>query len=495
MRPPGGSSLLGEGLRLGRSRVVDTGQILPANQPSSFHSSARSTLRQALNKPAAPRNNIFQQLRNAVTSFLNAAPTTAVRQAATPLSRSFVQPVAPLHTSSQVSLRYSAVRTGGYGRFSSHQVGLGTARNFSSGAGRRALDNVVQNAPMWLRAAADEAGDMKGTGKSGNRRRRTLISIVKEEERRAAGLPPKQMEKYFAPAVVEESKEEMEVVEITTLTVPLEPSFTLGSGATTSAIHSVLLPSPSSLVALHSVYSIHSLRLYNLESKLRSAGLWDQADFVEWDFEAEGGKSMRMGWKKRKNRDGQYVGLSKADVERKLGMWEGEERWFNLTTEQPAPSTSQSSLRSVFEEPLEASSCWVGCESSNPSRSSSELDFSGTDSTIDLLAFDGYASITQEEHDLTSSTFRFPEPDLSFSSPELTPTQHSTPLLLPEHESELDSLEFSSDSDGLMSRLTSGVQTPRSEWMEGQESYQRGLREFLLNLDRLDGDRAGGWNE
>ncbi|BGP22634.1 hypothetical protein Rt10032_c08g3502 [Rhodotorula toruloides] len=174
----------------------------------------------------------------------------------------------------------------------STRTGLGTARQFSTG-GFGVWDNVVQNVPLALRAAADQWGERIDARK---------WKRVKRDIRRAArgekgiGWAPggfdarmekrAEFERYFGAREEEEEEEGKPV----TLILAIDPDFDL-SLAPPSSSHEERLLSHSLLDSLESIshaYTTHSHRLRTVINRLAAAGLLDsqtaaQGSLGVWD--------------------------------------------------------------------------------------------------------------------------------------------------------------------------------------------------------------------
>ncbi|KIK54494.1 hypothetical protein GYMLUDRAFT_48643 [Collybiopsis luxurians FD-317 M1] len=161
------------------------------------------------------------------------------------------------------------------------QVGLGTARNFSSG--RSVFQNFVENVPITGRALYEADWDvrmqserdamkksLKGkSSKAGPKemlRAKNVISSISVPDTTPESAP--EMDHYFAapsnPSVT------------TTLYIPLAPTPTHRVPLPPDiSEHSSLLPLPS-LASIHNSHEVHSLRVSALFSRLDAANVWER---------------------------------------------------------------------------------------------------------------------------------------------------------------------------------------------------------------------------
>ncbi|BGO89404.1 hypothetical protein NBRC10512_006320 [Rhodotorula toruloides] len=168
---------------------------------------------------------------------------------------------------------------------SSTRMGLGTARQFSTG-GFGVWDNVVLNVPLALRAAADRVDE----GIDGRKWKRVKREIRRETRgqkgvgREPAGFDARrekreEFERYFGvqeEQVAEEREKEEKPV---TLILALDPDFDLPlplSSSSSPEIERLLSPSLlDSLASLSHAYSTHTHRLRTIVNRLNAAGLLD----------------------------------------------------------------------------------------------------------------------------------------------------------------------------------------------------------------------------
>ena len=166
---------------------------------------------------------------------------------------------------------YRLPKAPGFTPRSVSQVGLGTARSFHSS--RPLFQNLVENAPISLRAFTEADWELETNGKQ-------PVKVVKKKEtskvKKTKELA-KPIEKKVQP--VSETQVEFDhyfatptVESVTNLLVPLAP---------TPSSRQPLPPTPSpSLIPLsilldvHASHELHSLRVSSLFSRLDAAGVW-----------------------------------------------------------------------------------------------------------------------------------------------------------------------------------------------------------------------------
>ncbi|GAA5910955.1 uncharacterized protein JCM6883_000656 [Sporobolomyces salmoneus] len=182
------------------------------------------------------------------------------------------------------------------------QLGLGAARKFSS-SGYAVFENVVHNAPLALRALADQ-------GKDGldERKWRMIRKEIRKQERthvkgKGAMIDSRRIkeeiknefEQYFwAPhsAQIVEEEEEEEPLSLVLVLDPEMPFTSTSSSSTLPFDPTYRLLPTSVLTTLESIsqsYTSHSHHLRSLINRLLAAGLLDDPDFFsKEDKEGEG---------------------------------------------------------------------------------------------------------------------------------------------------------------------------------------------------------------
>ena len=163
------------------------------------------------------------------------------------------------------------------------QVGLGTARNFSSG--RPIFQNLVENVPVAGRAFYEADWEIK------MRKEREMMKRPKNRQGKKSGseemLKPRvrnilleketaakqrtyesELEQYFATPVTPDVT--------TCLLIPLAPTPTTRAPLPPfTSDHPSLLPLPA-LASLHASHSTHALRVSSLFSRLDAANVWER---------------------------------------------------------------------------------------------------------------------------------------------------------------------------------------------------------------------------
>ncbi|KAK9894551.1 hypothetical protein P389DRAFT_97975 [Cystobasidium minutum MCA 4210] len=253
--------------------------------------------------------------------------------------------------------------TGGFGNLrpnalprSTNQMGLGSARNFSSS--RTVFENVVQNAPLGLRILGDKDHlDMRSFRRE---MRRAYLKKRKQEAAMGKGKgkalfcendfigarqAPAGIEDYF-PIDQEAFAATQPSVQ---LVLPLDPVsdeakfMSLNEDAEESRFFSAMLM--SDLRLLHDMYGRHHARLRNLIAKLESAGCFDPDEATGWVsvktmLDEENGRLVVTFYGHR---------WTMADVRQVLGHYETRATWFELidVKTQLSHSGSEDDLRSL----------------------------------------------------------------------------------------------------------------------------------------------------
>ncbi|KAF9505809.1 hypothetical protein BS47DRAFT_1270317, partial [Hydnum rufescens UP504] len=142
------------------------------------------------------------------------------------------------------------------------QVGLGTARNFSSG--RPVFQNLVQNVPVAGRALFEVDFDVKT--KKDNLKRRNLAKKTKASQARRKDmlmLISRTPTSGFFPASFPESLSPPMEPFITTLSIPLSPMVTRAPLGASPELSTRAL-----IFSVHNSYSDHSIRVASLFRRL-----------------------------------------------------------------------------------------------------------------------------------------------------------------------------------------------------------------------------------
>ncbi len=161
------------------------------------------------------------------------------------------------------------------------QVGLGTARNFSSG--RILFQNVVQNVPVAGRAFCEIDWDLHLQ----QEREKMKKTIVRDNNKKAKKIALKEKENMMKSSVRQEKTVESADIEqyfvapvtkavTTALLIPLAPTPTSRMPLPADTLpHESLLPLPA-LASMHNAHELHALRVSALFSRLDAANVWDR---------------------------------------------------------------------------------------------------------------------------------------------------------------------------------------------------------------------------
>ncbi|KAG6868213.1 hypothetical protein C0993_006076 [Termitomyces sp. T159_Od127] len=197
------------------------------------------------------------------------------------------------------------------------QVGLGTARNFSST--RPIFQNLVENVPIAGRTIYNADLDVKlrkeketmrkcskvSSKKQGSKeklRPRDRAFSVEENQSTKDETPEVELDQYFAAAAVPDVT--------TCLLIPLAPTPT--ARVPLQADPGSLLPLPA-LVSISNNYEIHSLRVSSLFSRLDAANVWTRG--VKCSAFSHGGGTEGICTMLKV----EFVGWTKAEVRSVLG--------------------------------------------------------------------------------------------------------------------------------------------------------------------------------
>ncbi|KAG7444541.1 uncharacterized protein BT62DRAFT_934183 [Guyanagaster necrorhizus] len=162
------------------------------------------------------------------------------------------------------------------------QVGLGTARNFSSG--RVLFENFAQNVPVTGRAFCEVDWEIKM-----RREKEAMKKTIKHDKKKAGGkLSLKAKENKFVlpstPALEPTVEAEIEHYfpappsngVTTSLLIPLAPTPTERTPLPPdTSPHQSLLPLPK-LSSIHTSHELHSLRVSSLFARLDVANVWER---------------------------------------------------------------------------------------------------------------------------------------------------------------------------------------------------------------------------
>ena len=260
--------------------------------PRSIHTPSASALRFSSlphathHAPTSLTQRLFSQTKTAVGRYF-ALLTAPARVGATTTPASFHNiahltrsNALPIHQTFSVQARQAVGRPFGAYHLpkppslaprSVSQVGLGTARNFHSS--RPLFQNLVENAPISLRAFTEADWELETKGKQ--------PAKMKKRKENPEGKKTKQMAKPVEMKAQPVSETRIEFnhyfaappAEITTnLLVPLAP--TPSSRQPLPSIPSPSLIPISILLDVHASHELHSLRVSSLFSRLDAAKVW-----------------------------------------------------------------------------------------------------------------------------------------------------------------------------------------------------------------------------
>ncbi|KAK0203156.1 hypothetical protein DFS33DRAFT_1374984 [Desarmillaria ectypa] len=199
------------------------------------------------------------------------------------------------------------------------QVGLGTARNFSSG--RVLFDNFTQNVPVTGRAFCEVDWEIKM-----RREREAMKKSIKYDKKKARGklsLKAKENKIVLPPTPASEPTVDADIEHYfsappsngvtTSLLIPLAPTPTERTPLPPdTSPHQSLLPLPK-LASIHTSHELHSLRVSTLFARLDAANVWERG-------------VQRSGYATRADAIGvctilrvEFVGWTKAEVRSIIG--------------------------------------------------------------------------------------------------------------------------------------------------------------------------------
>lgn len=360
---------------------------------------------------------------------------------------------------------------------STSQLGLGSARNFSSSQG--AFANILANVPLGLRALGNEGIDERKWKKVKRSIRSEMKKAAKKEEWsiNTRGLLSKQQEfgMYFGTNKVQQERVESSSAESVVLVISVEPTLPpLASSSQFDPYSSDyrLLPH-STLYQIQAHYRIHAQRIHQLHESLLKAGVFDDsATQVEavgfWDELA--GKEVRQvhvtfgpNWSVR-------------DVRLAVGEWregsecEGEEKWFWIRDLQ------------VEKEEMEQAELY-SLEDATPYEDDSidsELVHNQVSTTFILPALDHSSSYSTPTISPIPSEATF---SLYSHSPPMSPTQASDDETTSAwQEWDLNSSVFSLESINDSQEESVDAANIWSSSDDGR-SYEAGIRDFLSEIN------------
>ncbi|KAK0189285.1 hypothetical protein F5146DRAFT_1003223 [Armillaria mellea] len=271
------------------------------------------------------------------------------------------------------------------------QVGLGTARNFSSG--RVLFENFAQNVPVTGRAFCEVDWEIKM-----RKEREAMKKSIKHDKKKAQGkLSLKAKENKIVLPSAPASTVDAEIEHYfpappnngvtTSLLIPLAPTPTERTPLPPDTpSHQSLLPLPK-LASIHTSHELHSLRVSSLFARLDAANVWErgvQCSAYATRADANGActilKVEFVGWTKAEVRS--IIGESGSGVDDDDAFSDTSSIFSGISGEYE----DQMERPSQFEEPtgsfilptLDFSSSFI------TSRAASDFDmFSDVDSDID----------------------------------------------------------------------------------------------------------------
>jgi len=341
------------------------------------------------------------------------------------------------------------------------QVGLGTARNFSSS--RPIFQNLVENVPIAGRALYEADLELKmrqekeamrkplkgSSKKQGGRemlKPRSRDFSTKENKPANKNNMEAQLEQYFpAPAVPDVT---------TCLLIPLAPTPT--SRVPLPESPGPLPPLPT-LASIHSSHETHSLRVSSLFSRLDAANVWERG--VQCSAFSHGGGAEGVCTMLKV----EFVGWTKAEVRGVLG--ESGTGWCVLEEAKTSEENVLDAFSDYDDDNLsDTSSILSG--TFEDSRDSSQVDLRG------IVGVDPSQSLLLPTLDFSSSF-------LAASSPVPSPPRSQTPSptlhSFVHSDSDFDPwLDSDSSSDGGFSRTSSWVDPPSVNGWNGFSSQFAG---------------------
>jgi hypothetical protein len=233
------------------------------------------------------------------------------------------------------------------------QVGLGTARNFSSG--RPIFQNLVENVPIAGRALYEADWEIKGR-KEGEKMRKSLKGKSSKKSTGKEMLKPRiqdiilqenkpaskqssveaELDQYFAAPVTSDVT--------TCLLIPLAPTPTsrVPLDPFTSTNPS-LLPLRE-IASVHASHEIHSLRVSSLFSRLDAANVWERG--VQCSAFSHGGGAESVCTMLKV----EFVGWTKAEVRSVIG--ESGTGWCVLEEVKTSPGDGHSAFSDIDDDDL-----------------------------------------------------------------------------------------------------------------------------------------------
>ena len=228
------------------------------------------------------------------------------------------------------------------------QVGLGTARNFSSG--RPIFQNLVENVPIAGRALYEADWDIK-IRKEREMMRKSLKGKSSKKSSAKEMLKPKNLQenKPAKQSAVESELDQYFATPVTSdvttcLLIPLAPTPTSRVPLDPLASTNTSFLPLGELASLHAHCEIHSLRVSSLFSRLDAANVWERG--VQCSaFSRRGGAEGVCTMLKV-----EFVGWTKAEVRSVIG--EGGTGWCVLEEVKASPEPAISSFSDFDDDDL-----------------------------------------------------------------------------------------------------------------------------------------------
>ncbi|GAA5966373.1 hypothetical protein JCM3765_005081 [Sporobolomyces pararoseus] len=396
------------------------------------------------------------------------------------------------------------------------QLGLGAARKFSS-SGYAVFENVVHNAPLALRALADQGKDGLDERKW-KKIRREIRKNEKTDVKGKGSIEGQRLKENVGAEFAQYFSVPVQAAEPISLLLVLDPEIPFASTSSSStALPSASLefdPSyrllPASVLSVLDTftqsYSSHAHRLRSLINRLSAAGLLDDPSSIEAGMYLDSNSGKRIwkvafldGFLTRNRIEGILRGYeggsgsmgweSKVSNWNKLGKGEGQWWWIEGGSTSPLASTTATNISSIdldtLSEPTPSTYLHSPVESTFFSPSSS----SSSHCRDDLLN--------------QSQSLVLPDPSsLDFSpplSPSLEPTlwTSSTPSEFgfqgPEIQ-DLDAIEsWSNGFEDEESCSSVSDWTSRAESEIGDEEEMDGVKQFLEEVERERERLGASW--
>ncbi|KAG6829853.1 hypothetical protein H0H92_003296 [Tricholoma furcatifolium] len=333
------------------------------------------------------------------------------------------------------------------------QVGLGTARNFSST--RPLFQNLIENVPVTGRAIYNADIDLKLRREKAAMRKPVKTSSTKqggkemlkprardfsskENKRPSDAKREAELNKYFASPAADVT---------TCLLIPLAPTPT--ARVPLQENPGSLLPLPA-IASIHNSHEIHSMRVSSLFSRLDAANVWERG--VQCSAFSHGGGGTEGVCTMLKV---EFVGWTKAEVRGVLG--ESGTGWCVLEEHQSSSTGLGILSDSDFEDSMsDTSSVLSGMFEDSRSASCADLTTVGT--------IDPSQSLFLPTLDFSSSF-------LEASSPVPTPQRPSRPSLMHSDPNFDPWLDAEGSSDGGLSRTSSWIEPPSLNGWNGFSSH------------------------